>query len=164
MLDELNGKKIILKGNHDYWWQGITQLRSFLPKDFYAIQNDSLKIGNFIFCGTRGWNIPEGKYDTSENQKIYKREIERLKLSLESMQKKRTADDKIICMLHYPPFNAKLEDTGFTKLLDEYKVDYVIFGHIHGNKYGYKTITTRNNIVYFLTSCDLIDNKLIKII
>ena len=60
LLDELNGKKIILKGNHDFWWQSITALRNALPKDFFAIQNDALKIENFVFCGTRGWNIPEG--------------------------------------------------------------------------------------------------------
>ncbi len=164
LLDELNGKKIILKGNHDYWWQGITQLRSCLPKDFYAIQNDALKIENIVFCGTRGWNIPEGKYDTEENRKIYKREVERLKLSLQNMQKLREENDKVICLMHYPPFNAKLEDTDFTKLLEEFNVDYVVFGHIHGNKYGYKTISSKNGITYFLTSCDLINNNLIKIL
>lgn len=164
LLDELNGKKIILKGNHDFWWQSITALRNALPKDFFAIQNDAIKVEKFVFCGTRGWNIPEGKYNTPENQKIYNREVERLKLSLQNMQRLKQDGDTVICLMHYPPFNAKLEDTGFTKLLEEYNVDFVVFGHIHGNKYGYKSRTIKNNITYFLTSCDLTDNKLLKIV
>lgn len=66
--------------------------------------------------------------------------------------------------MHYPPFVAKLDDSGFTKLLEEYKVDKVIFGHIHGNKYGYMSKTIKNDIEYYLTSCDLVDNKLIEIL
>ena len=86
LLNNLPGKKIILKGNHDYWWQGITALRSVLPKNFFAIQNDALKIEDKIFCGTRGWVMPEGKQNTEENIKIYNREVERLKLSLSQIQ------------------------------------------------------------------------------
>lgn len=164
LLNSLKGKKILLKGNHDYWWQGITSLRSVLPKNFYAIQNDALKIENFIFCGTRGWVMPEGKQNTEENIKIYKREVERLKLSLSQMQKLRTENDIIICLMHYPPFNQNEDDNEFTKLLEEYKVNVVVFGHLHGNRSGYKLKTLKNNIQYFISSCDLIDNKLIKII
>lgn len=164
LLSELKGKKILLKGNHDYWWQGITSLRSILPKNFYAIQNDAIKIDNVVFCGTRGWVIPEGKQETEENLKIFNREVERLKLSLSSMQKLRIENDIVICLMHYPPFNCNLEDTMFTKLLEEYNVNFVVFGHIHANRSGYKLKTIKNNITYFLTSCDLVDNKLIQII
>lgn len=164
LIDELPGKKIILKGNHDYWWQGITQLRSFLPKNFFAIQNDAIKIGNIIFCGTRGWIFPEGKYDTEDNRKIFNREVERLKLSLQAMQKIREEKDIVVCLMHFPPFLAKLDNSPFTDLLEEYKVDKVIYGHIHGNKYGYRSKTTKNNIDYYLTSCDLVNNKLIEIL
>ncbi|MBE5745997.1 MAG: serine/threonine protein phosphatase [Clostridiales bacterium] len=164
MLNNLPGKKILLKGNHDYWWQGITSLRNVLPKNFYAIQNDALKIDNYIFCGTRGWIIPENKQNTEDNVKIYKREVERLKLSFSQMQKLRNNGDKVICLMHYPPFNQNIEDTDFTKLIEENKVDAVVFGHLHSNLSGYKLKTNKNNIEYFLTSCDLINNNLIKIL
>jgi len=164
LLNNLNGKKILLKGNHDYWWQSLTQLRENLPENIYAIQNDSVKIGNFIFCGTRGWLLPEGKQKTEENIKIYNREVERLKLSLDNMQKKRDEGDIVVCMMHYPPFNSSEEDNEFTKLFDLYKVDKVVFGHIHGKNYSYKLKTSKNNIDYFLTSCDQTLNKLIKIV
>ena len=163
-LEKLAGKKILLKGNHDYWWQGITALRSVLPKDFYAIQNDALKIENFVFCGTRGWIIPEGKFDTEENQKIFNREVERLKLSLESMKRIRQENDIVICLMHYPPFLQNEQNTKLTNLLEEYKVNFVVFGHIHKNLSGYKFKTTKNGITYFLSSCDLLDNKLIEIV
>lgn len=163
LLNNLPGKKIILKGNHDYWWQGITALRSVLPKNFFAIQNDALKIEDKIFCGTRGWVMPEGKQNTEENIKIYKREVERLKLSLSQMQKLREESDTVICLMHFPPFNQNEEDNDFTKLLEEYKVNTVVFGHLHGNKNGYKVKTIKNNINYYLSSCDLIDNKLVKL-
>lgn len=163
LLNSLPGKKILLKGNHDYWWQGITSLRSVLPKNFYAIQNDALKLNNFVFCGTRGWVIPENKQFTEENVKIYKREIERLKLSLGQAIRLKEENDSLIVLMHYPPFNQNEDDNEITKLLEEYKVNKVIFGHLHGNRSGYKLKTIKNDIEYFLTSCDLVDNNLIKI-
>mgnify|MGYP003571284313 CR=1 FL=1 len=164
LLSNLKGKKIIIKGNHDYWWQSLTQLRQILPPNFYALQNDAIKIGDYIFCGTRGWVIPEGKFKTEENIKIFAREGERLKLSLNCAKKLQTNNEKIICLMHYPPFNAKMENSAFTQILEEFGVSVVVFGHIHGNKYGYHTICEKNNIKYYLTSCDLLKNQLIKII
>ena len=163
MLEQLNGTKILLKGNHDYWWQSITALRNVLPKDFYVIQNDALKIGNFVFCGTRGWLIPEGKFNTEENQKIYNREVERLKLSLDAMKRIKNEGDAVVCLMHYPPFLQNEASTKFTELIESYGVNFVVFGHIHKNLSGYKFKTTINNVTYFLSSCDLIENKLIEI-
>ncbi|MGN1208642.1 MAG: metallophosphoesterase [Christensenellales bacterium] len=163
MLDQLNGLKILLKGNHDFWWQSITALRNVLPKDFYAIQNDAIRIKNYVFCGTRGWLIPEGKYNSEENLKIYNREVERLKLSLEKMKSLKQNGDTVICLMHYPPFLQNEESTGFTELIERYDVDIVVFGHIHKNLSGYKFKTTKNGVKYYLTSCDLLENKLVEI-
>lgn len=162
-LDHLNGKKILLKGNHDYWWQGISALRSVLPKNFYALQNDAIKIENYVFCGTRGWIIPEGKFDTEENRKIFSREVERLKLSLDAMQRIKDENDIVVCLMHYPPFLQNEESTKFTDLIESYGVSAVVFGHIHKNLSGYKFKTTKNGVTYFLSSCDLLENKLIEI-
>lgn len=82
-IDELPGKKIIIKGNHEYWWKSISAVRELLPESIMAIQNDAIKIDNYVICGTRGWNVPEeGKEFLDEDLKIYKRETERLKLTL----------------------------------------------------------------------------------
>lgn len=161
LLKDLPGKKVIIRGNHDYWWKSISSVRKFLPEGFYAIQNDALKFGNVVVCGTRGWQVPEADVEmTPENLKIFKREAIRLELTLQEGNKLRSNEnDKLICMMHYPPVNFKREDSEYSALLEKYKVDDVVFGHLH----GYKRTTLqfiKNNINYYLTSCDMVDNKL----
>ena len=157
-IDSLPGTKIIIKGNHEYWWKSISSVRMILPKSIKAIQNDAIKIGNNIFCGSRGWVVPEkGKELAEDDLKIYKREVERMKLTLMSAKTLRQEGDKVFLMIHFPPYNLEKEDTEFTKLFDEYEVDYVIFGHLHGYV-KCDLITVKNNIKYFFTSCDHISN------
>ena len=163
LLSDLPGKKIIIRGNHDYWWKSISAVRNFLPKNFYAIQNDSLKFGNIIVCGTRGWSVlEEGSNLTEEDKKIFNREIIRLEMSLASAEKMRKEGDKVICMIHYPPCNFHRQDSEFTKLLEKFKVDAVVYGHLHGYKKA-TLLFEKNNIPYYLTSCDIVGNKLIEV-
>lgn len=157
-IDELNGKKIIIKGNHEYWWKSISSVREILPESIQAIQNDAIKIGNFVICGTRGWTVPEkGKELLPEDLKIYKREVERLKLTLMSAKTLKEEGDKIIAMIHYPPYNLDKEESDFTKLFEEYNVDKVVFGHLHGYV-KCDLICEKNNVTYYFTSCDHINN------
>lgn len=159
-LGELKGTKIIIKGNHEYWWKSISSVRSILPESVKALQNDSLKIGKFIFCGTRGWAVKEDNKEWTDNdEKIYLRELERLKLTLRSMSVQREEGDKVIAMIHFPPFNSKLEDSGFTKLFEEYKVDAVVYGHIHESSARNVKKLEKNGVDYYLTSCDFLKMK-----
>ena len=163
LLSSLPGKKIIIRGNHDYWWKSISAVRAFLPQNFYAIQNDAIKFGDIVVCGTRGWMVPERNSEQSEeNKKIYDREVIRLELTLESASKLRQEGDKLICIMHYPPCNFTRDDSEFTSLIEKYKVDKVVFGHLHGKKI--QTTFIKNGIPYYLTSCDIVDNKLIGIL
>lgn len=158
-IDKLPGKKIMIKGNHEYWWKSITAVRNILPKSISAIQNDSIKIGNVLICGTRGWTVPEhGKQLEKEDEKLYKREVERLKLSLANMEKNRKPEDVVIAMIHYPPYNMTKEDSDFTKLFEEYKVDKVIFGHLHGKLVNMDKIYEKNGVTYYFTATDHVDN------
>lgn len=163
LIENLPGKKIIIRGNHDYWWKSISGVRAFVPSGIYAIQNDALKFGNYIICGTRGWSVPEEGAEQSEaDKKIFDREVIRLELTLQTAEKMREEGDKVICMLHYPPCNFHKQDSEFTKLLEKYNVSAVVYGHLH----GYKRATlkfSKNNIPYYLTSCDMVENKLIEI-
>ena len=162
-IDKLPGKKIIIKGNHEYWWKSISAVREALPESIMAIQNDSIKIGDFIICGTRGWSVPEeGKEFLPEDEKIYKREVERLKLTLKSAKVLQTNDEKIICMMHFPPFDGSGNESEFTKLFEEFGVSVVVFGHIHGYT-NCKLIQTKNYIVFYFTSCDHIKNDPVEI-
>ena len=85
LLKDLPGKKIIIRGNHDFWWSSISAVRKILPKNFFAIQNDAIKIENSIFCGTRGWILPDENFSV-ENKKIFDREVLRLEMTLKKAQ------------------------------------------------------------------------------
>lgn len=153
-LAPLKGKKIFIRGNHDYWWNGITKLRAAAPtRDFYFLQNDCVKFGNIIICGSRGWTCPGSSDYTDRDEKLYLREAERFKLAFKEVEKVRKEGDVLLAMIHYPPMNLKLQDSLFTSLFKENHVDKVIFGHIHGQAF-FPLRTVKDGIEYVLTSCD----------
>lgn len=162
-ISKLPGKIIITRGNHDYWWKSLQSIRSNLNDNMFAIQNDSLKIGNYVFCGTRGWTVSEDGEYSQEDKKIFDRELIRLELSLTSAQKLLKDGDKLICMIHYPPFNSNQEHSAFMELFEKYKVDKVIYGHLHGKKVKTIKYVKINGVEYYLTSCDQVENKLVEI-
>lgn len=165
-IQSLKGKKIIIRGNHDYWWKSISGVRDVLPDSIMALQNDSVKIGNTIVCGTRGWEVCEGNIDfnfSEQDKKIFNREVIRLRLALEDASKKREQGDKLVCMIHYPPFNSRWEDSGFTQLFEEFNVDCVVYGHIHNHIGRYEKVIVKNDIPYYLTSADMLEMKPIEI-
>lgn len=159
----LKGKKVMIKGNHDYWWSSISRIRERMDNNFYILQNDSIKIGEYVICGSRGWSTPGSIDFNSSDEKIYLREAERFRLSLKAAEKLKTDGDKLICMIHFPPFNAKRESSVFTELFENYKVDKVIYGHLHGKESRTDLVINKNGIEYFLTSCDKLDFKLANI-
>ncbi len=130
MIAALPGEKIILRGNHDYWWPSISKLRAALPAQMHAIQNDSFVIGRTAIAGTRGWTCPGGDDFTADDEKIYIREIERLRLALKSLEGK--TYDQLVIALHFPPTNGGFEPNGFTELIEQARPDAVVFGHLHG--------------------------------
>lgn len=161
---KLKGNKVIIRGNHDYWWGTISGVRNNLGPNFYAVQNDSIKIGDYIICGSRGWTVPEIRELGQEDKKIYDRELIRLEMSLKSAKEKQQNGEKIICMIHFPPFNTKREDTGFTQLFEKYGITTVVYGHLHGNFPKSDLVVEKNGVTYYLTSCDKTKNKLVEII
>ena len=153
-INELPGRKLIIKGNHDYWWTGITKLNK-LYENMHFIQNNYFTYEDYAVCGTRGWICPSGNGLSQKDEKIYAREQIRLRLSLDSAVK--AGFTKIICMIHYPPTNERFEDSAFTKIFEEYSVEKVIYGHLHGPSLSRVLQGERNNVEYFMTSCDFIN-------
>jgi hypothetical protein len=130
-LKELPGRKLLVRGNHDYWWQSLTKMKKqYIDTNISFLQNDSFVYEDIVICGTRGWVCPCDKGYTFEDEKIYIREIQRLKLSLDQ---DRGNHNKIV-MMHYPPMNEQLEPSGFTSLFQEYGIKKVIYGHVHGEE------------------------------
>ncbi len=131
-IAELPGEKVLLRGNHDYWWPSISKLRAALPSGMYALQNDALRFGDVVVAGTRGWVCPGGHGFDEQEEKIYLRELERLRLSL--AEAKKLGGERLIVMLHYPPTNVRLEPSGFTDILLKHAPDALVFGHMHGDE------------------------------
>ena len=151
-IGELPGTKLLLRGNHDYWWSSLSKLRAVLPEKMHVIQNDAMRIGDHVFCGTRGWNFPTAQQALSaQDEKVYLRELMRLKMSLD--QAKKLGDD-VTVMLHFPPLFADGISTAFTDILESYQVQRVVYGHLHGAgiKIGFEGV--RQGIEYHLVSCD----------
>lgn len=162
-LADLPGKKVFIKGNHDYWWNGITKLRDSAPNEsFVFLQTDSVKIGNAVIIGSRGWTCPGSTDYTEQDNKLYLREGERFKLAFGSADKLFEEGDIKIAMIHYPPFNIKKDPTLFTDGFEKNGVKKVVFGHIHGNAF-FPLKTELRGVEYLLTSCDKTDFKLIKV-
>ncbi len=152
-LAGLPGKKVFIRGNHDFWWNGISRIRSVAPEGFFFLQNDCVKFGNVIVAGSRGWACP-GSADFSEHDRhLYLREAERFKLAFSQVKKVREEGDTLIALIHFPPFNVKKEDTLFTDLFEENGVDKVVFGHLHGAGF-FPLRSEKEGIEYLLTSCD----------
>ena len=131
-IADLPGRKVLLRGNHDYWWPSISKLRAGLPKGMYAIQNDALEIDGVVVAGTRGWICPGSHGFEEHDAKIYRREIERLRLSLRAAR--RLQGHTFVVMLHFPPTNARLERSAFVDLIEDAAPDALVFGHVHGGR------------------------------
>ena len=162
-LTKLKGTKIIIRGNHDYWWQSVSRVREALPSSVIALQNDAVKIGNFVFCGSRGWAVEGSPEYSEQDRKLYNRETERFSLALKNAKKLMEEGDKLIALIHYPPFNVRREDSNFTRLFEEYGVDKVVYGHLHGKDAKPYYRVNKNGVEYILASCDLVDNKLVEV-
>lgn len=159
----LKGHKILIRGNHDYWWNGISRVRALRPDDsFVFLQNDCVKIGNLIVAGSRGWTCPGSNDFTEHDRALYLREAERFRLAFKQVEKVRCEGDELIALIHYPPFNIKREDTLFTQLFEENRVNKAVFGHLHGSGY-FPLRSEKNSIEYFLTSCDKTHFRLMQI-
>ena len=151
-IHSLKGTKILLRGNHDYWWTGYAKVQSVLPPSIQAVQNNALTWGDAVIGGTRGWNTPmSADFSESRDRKIFEREKLRLDLSLRAMAA-RTGGLRLF-MLHYPPFSEKGEPTDFAKLL-EGQADHCVYGHLHGRSCLGGFEGSYGGTAYHLTSAD----------
>lgn len=160
-IHNLPGKKILIKGNHDYWWSSITKLNS-LYDDMNFIQNNFFNYKDVAICGTRGWNCPGAARFAEHDEKIYNRELIRLRISLD--EAKRNGYSKFIVMLHYPPTNDKFEETKLISIVKEYNVAKVIYGHLHGPSLNRLYEGNIEGVEYIVTSCDYLDFDPLKIL
>lgn len=131
-INELNGNKVIIKGNHDYWWTTLRKMEKFLAENKFStikiIHNTAIGYEDTAICGTRGWSMQECG-NAEESEKILSRERQRLILSLEAARKLKK--DRIIVGMHYPPADKNNPKSCFTEIMRNYGVDCCVYGHLH---------------------------------
>lgn len=180
-IDRLPGKKVLLKGNHDHWWGSLAKLQALLPSSIQVVQNNSLtfttKTGKKIAIGgSRLWDSSEYTFDPfiefrenplarhkskeeiaqeeENSEKIFNRELERLRLSLKQLDPMASIR---IAMTHYPPIGPDLAPSRACAILEEFKIDYCIFGHLHNVKSGSLPFGKARGVKYIFASCDYIN-------
>lgn len=160
-INDLPGNKIILRGNHDYYFNTKTKMEKFLQESGFntikILHNNAFEIEDYILCGTRGWDEMEGK-SKEENLKIINREEGRLIISLDEAKKVSNSKNIIVAM-HFPPYSSGR----FEEIMKKYNVKKCIYGHLHG--YGHTMVKEGNidGIEHKMVSCDYTNFKLIKI-
>lgn len=151
-LASLPGQIIMIKGNHDYWWQSLSRVRAALPANCQVLQHSCLVAGGRAVCGSRGWLTPDQPdYQEAEDAKIYARELLRLRMALDEG---RQTGLPLVAMLHYPPAARAGLRTEMTALLLEYGVTLCVYGHIHGLAAKNLIEGEQEGIFYVNTSCD----------
>lgn len=172
-IHQLPGTKVLIRGNHDYWWSSLKQIEKILPPSIHLIQNNSFCWNDVVIGGTRLWDSSEYRFKSyidyvpnprakkmeeedhsAEADKIFQREMGRLELSLKEMAKK---GSNFIVMTHYPPIGADLAPSQVSQLLEKYRVKTCVFGHLHNVKKNISLFGEKGGVSYYLTSADYLD-------
>ncbi|MBR4546358.1 MAG: metallophosphoesterase [Oscillibacter sp.] len=150
-LDAFPGRKLLVKGNHDYWWGTVSKMRRFFDEKGFTtldfIHNNCAFYGDAALCGTRGWFFEEER--KPHNEKMLRRETIRLEASL-----KAAGEHPILCFLHYPPLYTGYECPDILQLLERYHVRECCYGHLHGYAIRRRIEGTRNGTAFSLISAD----------
>lgn len=155
-LGLLPGTVVCIAGNHDYWWQSLSQVRAALPPNVRVIQNDHLFFKNVAVCGSRGWVCPGADDFSQEDLKIYRRELIRMENSLKSAG---SGAGEIIAMVHFMPANDRHEKNELIELFQRYGVGTVVYGHLHGAATRIRLPERAWGIDFHLVSADFIGFK-----
>ena len=149
-LNNLNGTKIIIKGNHDYWWNTLKKMNEFIDENHFdtvkILFNNSYTVDGISVCGSRGWMF-EG--EDEHDEKVLSREVGRLKLSLDSAE----SENKIV-FLHYPPITTDSKCDEILSVLKQYGIKKCYYGHLHGKAAKIAVDDTIDGIDFKLISCD----------
>ena len=153
-INQIPGKKIILKGNHDYWWSTVAKFNKFCEAngftDMHLLNNNCFEYDDWAICGTRGWFFEEERHG-AHDEKVFKRELCRLEASL-----KAAGEKKKMVFLHYPPRYKGYECREILDLFEQYGVRRCYYGHLHGGSHKLAMEGLWDNVEYRLVAADYI--------
>lgn len=174
-IHRLPGTKVMIRGNHDYWWSSVKKVSHKLPPSLHIVQNDSFSWGRYSIAGSRLWDSLEYRFDKyiarlptdkiknvpflfakevdrEQEIKIFQRELLRLEMSLKTLSPSTVTR---IAMTHYPPIGISLNDSSASALLEKYNVDICAFGHLHNVVHDFDPLFgTKNGVRYYLVAAD----------
>ncbi len=158
-LDRLPGQKILIQGNHDYWWTTVTKMNRFCQEQGFSsltfLRNQAVPAcGDWIVCGSRGWLLPGDPGFEADDEKVFRREVDRLERSLLEADRIRQSHHKLLVAMHYPPFAPTGRRTPFTCLMADHRVDCCVYGHIHGVLPGQTLAGPKGDTRYQLVASD----------
>lgn len=160
-LNSFPGRKLFVKGNHDYWWNTAKKFTAYCQEhgfqDMYLLHNTCYFYGDLALCGTRGWFFEEEKEGTHD-EKVFRRELIRLETSL-----KAAGDHEKICFLHYPPRYRGYTCPEILELLKQYEVRACYYGHLHGDSHKLAIEGENDGTEYHLVASDFVHFKPVKI-
>ena len=155
-LGDRPGTKILIKGNHCTWWSSMSKVRKALPDSVIPLQNTAVKMDDgTVVVGSRLWDPPGAPWADEKAEKIFERELGRLRLSIEAGAK--LEGERTIALVHYPPRYTDGRTTPAVPILEEAGVEACIYGHLHGKDHKYGFQGEAGGIRYYLTACDAID-------
>lgn len=163
-LDQLPGRKILSKGNHDYWWGTMHKVEALVQSNGLStisfLKNNAILVEGKAICGTRGWISPYDLEFRTEDQTIYDRELGRLERSLQAGRELLgdTPGD-MIAILHYPPVLTSTPPSAFCALLEKYGVKMCVYGHLHGRGHLKAFEGEKNGVEYLLAAADYLSFK-----
>jgi len=149
--------KILVRGNHDYWWETKRKLYANAPPSLVFIHNDAFSVPPFVFAGTRGWELPDPQASEEENaerDRLCRREAERLERSLRAAGE---SGGRIIALLHFPPCYPERPETPFTEILKKYEPEAVVYGHLHNVSPAQVVRGSRSGTRFYFVSADAVD-------
>lgn len=156
-IESLPGNKILMRGNHDYWWSSLKKMEALNLKNMYFLANNSIETEEFVFIGTRGWTSPtSSEFSEKNDRKIYDRELLRLELSFNSIKNK---GKEIICMFHYPPVEKDRSLNDFGKFVKEKGIKTVVYGHLHAGSLKNVVDEVVEDIYFHCLSADYLQFK-----
>lgn len=162
-INNLPGKKILLKGNHDYWWTTVTNMRNYVTEKGFEnidfLHNNSYEFENKIIAGTKGWTLSE----EAEDIRLTKRETDRLELSIKNGIEQFGSDKEIIIFMHYPPITKNYLNTSYAQIMKKYNVKRCYYGHLHSNSIKEAVQGNIDGIEYKLVSADGLEFNLLQV-
>lgn len=160
-LGQLPGRLVISKGNHDYWWDTKTKAQAAMPPNVTLLQNEAYAAEGMLVAAARGWYTPGSADFNAEAEKIYRRELIRLELALQSAVG--LGEGERVVMLHFPPVNDKRHYNEMIALLQKYAVKRCFYGHLHGVKSDFALTGEHWGIEFALISADYLGHKPLRI-